>query len=364
MSVHTRKDGRVEVIYWINGKQVRESFGRGREALLKATERDIYIKKEKRRGRVYHFHPEDMSFADLYQQYASGRDTELSAKTVDEIYNTVRVYAIPVIGSRMCHQITMNDWTAIQQKMTARNISNRSINKYFQYLSKILSWGIGNIDSLASMPHPWARRTPLRITKKFKVDLFDIEDLRKIIAHAPEHLKFAIEVEYHTGLRPGKSELFNLKWDDIDFETGAIRIYSSKTDSYHTQYISGDFLERLKAKRKWYRNEAKRLAGRRKKLLPECPYVISYQGEKISGKIHKAWQAAKEAAGITKPIRLYDIRHYYITHALMNGANILDLAHRVGHTSPEMIIKVYSHMVDDLTAKKPLPIPPLYDDKK
>jgi Site-specific recombinase XerD len=360
MSVHTRKDGRVECIYWIAGKQVREPFGRGRDAVLKATERDVYIKNEKRQGRVHHFHADDISFAELYQQYAQGRDTELSAKTVDEIFFTVRLYALPVIGQRACHSITMNDWTAIQQIMTSRGISNRSINKYFQYLSKILTWGVNNIDALSAMLHPWSRRSPLRITKKFKIDLFDIKDLRKIIAVAPEHLKWAIEVEYNTGVRPGKTELFNLKWTDIDFETGAIRIYASKTDKSHTQYVSKEFLEKLKAKRKWYRNEAKRLSKRRKRVLPECPYVISFQGERITGKLHKAWTAAKTAAGITKPIRLYDIRHFYITHALMNGANILDLAQRVGHSGPEMIVKVYSHMVDDKKAKKALKIPPLF----
>lgn len=360
MSVHTRKDGRVECIYWINGKQVREPFGRGRDAHLKATERDVYIKNEKRQGRVHHFHADDLTFAELYQQYAQGRDTELSAKTVDEIYNTVRLYALPVIGQRLCHRITMNDWTAIQQTMTARGISNRSINKYFQYLSKILSWGVNNIDALESMPHPWVRRSPLRITKRFRVELFDIEDLRKIIAVAPEHLKWAIEVEYHTGLRPGKTELFNLKWDDIDFETGAIKVYASKTDKSHVQYVSKEFLERLKAKRKWYRDEAKRLSKRRRKTLSECPYVISYQGERISSKVNKAWTTAKKAAGIDKPIRLYDIRHYYITHALINGANILDLAQRVGHSGPEMIVRVYSHMVDDLKKKEALKIPPLF----
>ncbi|MBU1339477.1 MAG: hypothetical protein KKD56_10460 [Acidobacteria bacterium] len=33
MSVRNRKDGRVECIYWINGKQIREPFGRGRDRL-------------------------------------------------------------------------------------------------------------------------------------------------------------------------------------------------------------------------------------------------------------------------------------------------------------------------------------------
>ncbi|MCK9362093.1 MAG: site-specific integrase [Syntrophales bacterium] len=360
MSVHTRKDGRVECIYWIAGKQVREPFGRGRDALLKATERDVWIKNEKRQGRVHHFHSDDLTFAELFQQYIAARNVELSDKTVDEICATVALYALPVIGQRMCHSITMNDWNAIQKAMTDRKISNRSVNKYFQYISKVLAWGINNLDELGAMPHPWTRREPLRIVKRFRVELPSLDDLRNIIEHAPEHLQWAIEVEYHTGLRPGKTELFNMKWDDIDFETGAIRVYSSKTDSAHVQYVSPEFIDRLKKKRKWYRQEAQRLAGRRGKVLPECPYVISFQGERITSQVAKSWKEAKAKAGIEKRLRLYDLRHYYISHALANGADMQDLAHRVGHKNANMIVNVYSHLVDEMKSKNALALPSLY----
>ncbi len=162
----------------------------------------------------------------------AARTIELSPKTIDEICSTVALYASPVIEERPCHRITINDWYAIQELMTARKISNRSINKYFQYLSRIISWGINNVEELRAMAHPWASREPLK-AKKFKIDLFSLEDLRKILVHAPDHLKWAIEVEYHIGMRPGKTELFNLKWEDIDFATGAVSIYASKTDSHH-----------------------------------------------------------------------------------------------------------------------------------
>jgi hypothetical protein len=44
----------------------------------------------------------------------------------------------------------------------------------------------------------------------------------------------------------------------------------------------------------------------------------------------------------------------------MNGANIMELAKRVGHIGPEMINRVYAHLVDDLKKKEAFPIPRLY----
>ena len=63
---------------------------------------------------------------------------------------------------------------------------------------------------------------------------------------------------------------------------------------------------------------------------------------------------AKEKAGITKTkkIRFYDIHHFYITYALANGANITELAERVGHVDATMVVKVYAHLAEDLKTKR------------
>lgn len=46
--------------------------------------------------------------------------------------------------------------------------------------------------------------------------------------HAEPHLKWAMEVCFNPGTRPGESELLSLRWDEVDFAAGTARIYASK----------------------------------------------------------------------------------------------------------------------------------------
>jgi len=361
MAIITRKDGRVVVYYLVNGQRQYEYFGRGPEAMKSARLRNLEIKLRKRQGLFHVTARGAIAFSILAQEYLDARAIELSDGMLDAVTRTLTVFALPEIGQKSVSAITIEDWNRIERNLLARDCGAKTINKYFQYIQKVFSWGIqrGYL-----VEHPWRSREPMRIRKQFTIELFTIEEFRQIIEHAPDHLKWALEVEYHTAMRPGRTELFALKWDDIDFQTGAVRIYSSKTDSYHTQYVPMAFVERIKQRREWYLAESKRLVKRRGKLYPECPYVIQYHGRRVSSQVTKAWNQAKKDAGVTKRIRLYDIRHFYITHALAAGANLMELAARVGHKGPEMIVRVYAHLVEEMKQKNALEIPELFPSEK
>ncbi|MBI4620835.1 MAG: hypothetical protein HY739_11885 [Desulfobacterales bacterium] len=70
--------------------------------------------------------------------------------------------------------------------------------------------------------------------------------------------------------------------------------------------------------------------------------------------------SGNHSAGVRSDIRLYDIRHFYITYALANCASILELAERVGHVDATMIIKVYAHPPDELKTKQACEIPNIH----
>lgn len=347
MSIGVTPDGRWYCHYRdLVGKGCREYFGRDPGAKNAAETRDLEIKLLKKRPRT---EPVLLGFGtpvfrDLAQAYVDHRVEELAKSTLKEIISAVVNDALPVMGHKRAGEVDMKDLTAIEKRILDRGAATQTVNRRVGYLSRIFSWAM---ERQIIKAHPWPHRKPLK-TKRFRVELPDIEDLRKIMIHAVDHLRWAMEVEYHTGLRPGPSELFKLKWSDIDMVTGMVRIYSSKTDRVHYQYVSLGFRERLQ-----------RRQDELKKNDELCEYVVSWRGEPVRS-LKSAWKAAKRLAGITKPLRLYDLRHFYASHALVQGANILELAERLGHVNSEMVVKVYAHLADGIRSREPLQIPDLY----
>jgi site-specific recombinase XerD len=70
--------------------------------------------------------------------------------------------------------------------------------------------------------------------------------------------------------------------------------------------------------------------------------VIHKNGQHVKS-LKKAWRIAKQKAGITRRLRLYDLRHDFVTTALEFGVDIKVLAEIVG-SAPETLRKHYQHV--------------------
>ena len=80
---------------------------------------------------------------------------------------------------------------------------------------------------------------------------------------------------------------------------------------------------------------------------PGGDYIIHYHSHKVDA-IKKAWYAAKKRARITRRIRLYDIRHTFVTTLPEKGADLKSVSKLAGHATPEMTMKVYQHVSNNL----------------
>jgi integrase len=319
------------------GKLQYEYFGKGKEAKKEADARDLEVKLAKTRTRGRSLGDHGLTFEALCRAYITARQVEISEKTEVEILRTLANYILPAIAKKSVSRLSMADWLDIQEAMIANGLSAKSINTYFRYTNKILRWAVTHG---MMKDNPWKNREALR-QKKRSIELITLEEFTRILQHAPDHLFWALEVAYFTGVRPGQSELFALKWSDVDFTNSRIRIFATKTQTYRWQYVDPRFTDRM---------IGRMLYG------GGSDFIVSYRGQPVQT-LKTAFNRAKARAGITKPIRLYDIRHFYITHAMANGADILDLAERVGHVDATMIVKVYAHMVEEMRRKEALKIP-------
>ncbi len=157
------------------------------------------------------------------------------------------------------------------------------------------------------------------------------DEIQRIIDNAAPHLVRAILLAYFTGLRPGVVELFNLKYSNCDFEQNTIMIRSAKKGGIPFRIIP--LHPTLAALiRQWFKEDGENEDG----------FIIHYFRKKVST-IKTAWDMAKKRAGITRRLRLYDLRHAGITAMLQHGIDIKTVSAIAGHSNVSTTLRVYAH---------------------
>ncbi|MDR2488463.1 MAG: site-specific integrase [Desulfovibrio sp.] len=327
MSVHQKKDGRWFTVHRDDyGKRMETYFGRGPSGRDEARAHDLEIKLAKRRGQPVAARA-DLHFAELGQSYIehckmSGRSLDY-LKTLVTLVNT---FFIPFFKGKPVDKLTyLDDMTRLSNHLqTTPSRHNRprsqiTVNRYFDYLHAIFTFGVSN-DLIRNNPlKSWrkAKEQPRRI-------LLTVADLGKIIRCSAPHLAWAIEVEWNLGTRPGRSELFALSWSDVDFDRAAITVYAGKTKTFRTIPLRPEFVERLRDMRAQAQTE----------------YIVEYRGAKIN-KLRSSFKSAVRRAGITYDVRLYDVRHLFATVMLQGGADLAAVSRLMGHSRVTMTANTY-----------------------
>ncbi|MGB8657950.1 MAG: site-specific integrase [Candidatus Zixiibacteriota bacterium] len=139
----------------------------------------------------------------------------------------------------------------------------------------------------------------------------------------------------YTGCR--QSELFNLKWEDINFEKNQILIQNKEdwhTKSYRYRVIPMD-------------GDLKYLLGCLKENSTGSEYVFSAaNGSKLNkNQMRRSYMKAVKTAGI-KSTDFKILRHTYASHLVMRGINIRTVQKLLGHHIVKVTEK-YSHLSPD-----------------
>jgi integrase len=56
------------------------------------------------------------------------------------------------------------------------------------------------------------------------------------------------------------------------------------------------------------------------------------------------WRKAKKAAGITRALRLHDLRHFYASGLIAAGCDVVTVQKALGHSKPTITLDTYGHM--------------------
>lgn len=193
-----------------------------------------------------------------------------------------------------------------------KNLSNATINRYLAALKKMFNIAIAN-----DMLH----RNPCVNIKKLKennekIRYLTIEEEKRLFEVLPEHIKPIVVCALQTGMR--RSNILNLRWEQIDFEYNFIEI--EKQENKGHKIIRIPISEKLLT-------ELKTIG------IKNNGYVfINPETQKPYNTIRKAWLSALKRANIEN-FRFHDLRHTVATRLVERNVDIRTVQEIMAHSS-------------------------------
>lgn len=268
----------------------------------------------------------------------------------------VRNHIVPVLGSIRLQALKPADIQALYTRKLDEGLARRTVQLVHAILHKALSqavdWGL-----LAASPADRVK-APRPQPRPGAVRALSPEEARRFLEAARDYDYYPLFVlALTTGMRLG--ELLGLKWEDVDFEAGAVHVRRG--------------LYRVRGR--WVEGEPKSAAGRRKVILP--PLALSVLKEHRVAQLEARLKAGPDwedsglvfatAAGrpihprsVTRTlktilgraglpdIRFHDLRHTHATLLLKEGVNPRVVQERLGHSQISLTLQTYSHVLPDL----------------
>ena len=286
-------------------------------------ERERAIIKAVRRRRAQG-RPASLTIAEVLDRYLDSLGNP-STRAASAYH--LRLFA-DIYGQRKAHCLTLEDVGAFlalqQQRGVSKSTACRRMGIVRAAYHWAARWGLLSVNPLAGLrlasPAP---QTPDPLTAR---------EARLLYATAAPHVRRVIALGMATGARIGPSELFRLRWTDIDTRGAALRMPNAAKGARAEAREVPLRQDVLRLLRRWEAEDA----------ALGCPWVIHYRGRPVRS-ISRAWHNTLRRAGIERRIRPYDLRHAFASRALDHDADLKCVAEVMGHSDEKMIVRFYRH---------------------
>jgi integrase len=238
------------------------------------------------------------------------RLANLVVSIASKAFSLAEVWGMRVDGSNPCRKIERNP-----EQHRERFLSAEELGRLGKTLRLAEHKGL-----------PWSADE----SKPKAKHLAKIENRRTVV---PRVTTAAIELLLYTGCR--LSEVLNLRWDQVDFDIGTIRLAETKAGRPQTVTMNAPARQVLKA------------------IVPEIdgsPWVLPSRDRPMDRALtkdvmEKSWRRIRAVADISD-VRLHDLRHTVGTYAGQSGANAFLVRDLLRHSDLSMTGR-YVNRADD-----------------
>jgi integrase len=266
----------------------------------------------------------------------------------------VRVHLIPGLGKLTLEKLNKRTLQAFIADRSKSGLSPATVKHINATLRAALSQAEDEIDRNV------AKMVKLPRALKYKPTVLSPEQAKAFLLFTADHPQSALfSVALSLGLRRG--EIVGLRWQDIDFVAGMLRVTHS--------------LERIKGSGLQLGDLKSEKAQRALRLPQVC--VLALARQKENQRIAREWCGAKwkqtdfvfttsvgtpmqpemvtrefkaviAACGLPRRMRLHDLRHSCATLLLAQGVHTKLVQETLGHSTYQLTMDTYSHMIPQL----------------
>ncbi len=325
-------------------RQRAETFSTEREA--KKRERAWLAEID--RGLVIDHSPKTV--ADVLTHWLDTHGSNLKPKSLYEYRRIVTQHIIPDLGSIQVQKLTRARVEQFYNDKRAAGCGGRTLELCHERLSQALDHAV----DLDLVPRNVADRARCPRAVKKEKTVWEVPQAQRFMTAAqasPYGPIWAMLTQ--SGMRRG--EVMALRWQDVDFTRGLVSVR-------RTVGMVGSKLVEGEPKTKSSRREvpipiAVMAALRTHKMLYNERRLSSPEGWHDNGLVFSSERGTlinpsnlrrdflrwKEAAGVPQ-LGIHDLRHTYVTLAVENGADLLDVSKHVGHARPSITMDIYAHL--------------------
>lgn len=292
--------------------------------------------------------PEDfISFSNFAEQWFVEKRVEWRHSYESTIRISLDKYLLPAFGDMPVDQITKAMVLEFRVSLArvpgqggAASLSPSRINHIMTPLRMILSEAADRYE----FTNPWQNIKPLK-EPRTQVEPFSLDEVKRILRNVRSDYGAYYTVRFFTGLR--SSEVDGLKWQYVDFDRRQIlvrealvqgRMVATKTDgSMRDVDVNSLVFEALVKHHK--------VTSGRSEFVFCSRTGRPYANRNVTRRV---WYPLLKRQGL-KPRRPYQTRHTAATLWLASGESPEWIARQMGHTTTEMLFRVYSRYVPNLT---------------
>lgn len=333
----------------LDGRRITKSFKTQTEGLAWKDE----MKNQVRQGLTYN--STRLTIEQFLRDWLSIHKMSLTPMIGVRYEQIARDYIFPHIGKCKLKDLRIEQIEGLYQSLLKQGASVRTVHWVHAILHRSLKDAVKR--GLIGFNAAHGARLPKLIQKEMEI-LNESEVLQLLIVAQGTRLEALLHVAIKTGMRQG--ELLGLKWSDLDWNTGIIRIQRQvqrvkgqgmifmppKTTAGRRAIQLGEGTLHILRRHFDQQNLDKAIAGKRWKKL-NLIFPSSVGTPQSPSNLLKEFKALLVEAGV-KQIRFHDLRHTGASIMLNHGVPVLIVSKILGHSKASTTGDIYGHLLPNM----------------